>query len=133
VERRKGARGQRKTGICREKEREGTKETVELRARDGSFIIAFSCVVCATVSCSLITMIHSRPPLSLHYVCHSVFVAMINLCTNPSFPEGGGHNAYESTNIITRDGESIGKHAEDPGGIRRALHLLGDKFFFSGR
>lgn len=44
--------------------------------------------------------------------------------------EGRGYNAYESANIITRDGETIGKHAGGPGGIRRALHLLGDKFFF---
>jgi len=136
VERRKGARGQRKRRRYverkRERERKRTKETVELRVRDGSFIIAFSCVVCATVSCSLITMIHSRPrlPLSLHYVCHSVFVAMINLCTNPSFPEGGGHNAYESANIITRDGESIGKHAGGPRGNQaRTTSIRGQVFF----
>lgn len=137
-----GERGQgaEKDGdMQRERERER-----ELRARDGSFIIAFSCVVCATVSCSLITMIHSRPrlPLSQHYVCHSVFVAMINLCTNPPLPEGrerrgggeGGHNAYESANIITRDGESIGKHTPGrPPGESGTTSIRGQVFFFSGR
>lgn len=28
--------------------------------------------------------------------------------------EGGGYNAYESANIITRDRETIGKHARAP-------------------
>jgi len=124
--------GRGREGGRRERERERERETVELHARDGSFIIAFSCVVCATVSCSLITMIHSRPrlPLSLHYVCHSVFVAMINLCTNPLLPEEGGHNAYESANIITGRWREYRQIHWEPQGIRSALRLLGDKFFF---
>jgi len=119
--REKGNKGPRKTVISRvaEGKREGEREReiVQLHARDGSFIIAFSCVVCATVSCSLITMIHFPPAsCSLARACRSVSVTSPAL--NPhrraranhasggrSGRRGGGTNAYESSNIITRDGE----------------------------
>lgn len=112
----KGARGRgRRRCVEKERVRERRKETVELHARDGSFIIAFSCVVCATVSCSLITMIHSRSrlPLSLRYVCHSVFVAMINLCTNPPLPEGRGKDTMH-TNPQTSSPETERVSANTP-------------------
>jgi len=130
----KEGKGQRKTKICGERKR--TKETVELYARDGSFIIAFSYVVCATVSCSLslITMIHSRPRLPFSLLCVPLRLRCHDKPVHEpaASGEGGGEDTMH-TNPQTSSPETERLSTNTlggPKGIRRALHLLGDKFFF---
>lgn len=91
---------------------DGDGETVDRILCDGSFIIAFSCVVCATVSCSLITMIHSRPYVHISFSLIVIWatmssLAMINLCTIRS--AGVGIDTMH-TNPQTSSRGSIGKY-----------------------
>lgn len=56
--------------------------------RDGSFIIAFSCVVCAIVSCSLITLIHTRVMFSSSFTFCTITSKETTMTTvSMSFPK----------------------------------------------